>query len=168
MLQYQLFPRSFGITSEVGEVIKCFQRNYDKIKSPENTLNSDGVLKAISNDLKQLNFMVEQSKAKDDKIKVPVLFSLNNRIDKFFDADALSADGKIVLEVEAGRAYVNNQFLKDVFQACMMPSVDYLILAVRNDYRGNDDFSKIFQFFETLYINGRLQLPLKGIVLIGY
>jgi hypothetical protein len=50
----------------------------------------------------------------------------------------------------------------------MMPSVDYLILAVRNDYRGNDDFSKIFQFFETLYINGRLQLPLKGIVLIGY
>jgi len=168
MLQYQLFPRSFGITSEVEAVIKCFHNNNEKIKSPENNLNSDGVLKAISADLKHLNFKVEQSKAKEDKIKVPVLFSLNNRIDKFFDADAVSADGKIVLEVEAGRAYVNNQFLKDVFQACMMPSVDYLILAVRNDYRGNDDFSKIFQFFETLYINGRLQLPLKGIVLIGY
>jgi hypothetical protein len=168
MLQYQLFPRSFGITSEVNDVIKCFQKNYEKIKSPENNLNSDGVLKAINDDLRNINFKVEQSKAKDDKIKVPVLFSLNNRIDKFFDADAVSADGKIVLEVEAGRAYVNNQFLKDVFQACMMPSVDYLILAVRNDYRGNDDFSKIFQFFETLYINGRLQLPLKGIVLIGY
>jgi hypothetical protein len=93
---------------------------------------------------------------------------LNNRIDKFFDADAVSANGKIVLEVEAGRAYVNNQFLKDVFQACTMHGVDYLMLAVRNDYRGNDDFSKIFQFFEALYINGRLQLPLKGIVLIGY
>ncbi len=168
MLHYQLFPRSFGITSEVEDVIKCFQNNYNEIKSPENTLNSDGVLKVISRDLKLLNFKVEVSKAKDDKIKVPVLFSLNNKIDKFFDADAVSADGKIVLEVEAGRAYVNNQFLKDVFQACMMPSVDYLILAVRNDYRGNDDFSKIFQFFETLYINGRLQLPLKGIVLIGY
>lgn len=168
MLQYQLFPRSFGITREVNDVIKCFHKNYDKIKSPDNKLNSDGVLKAIASDLKLLNFRVEQSKAKDDKIKIPVLFSLNNRIDKFFDADAVSTDGKIVLEVEAGRAYVNNQFLKDVFQACMMPSVDYLILAVRNDYRGNDDFSKIFQFFETLYINGRLQLPLKGIVLIGY
>lgn len=168
MLQYQLFPRSFGITSEVEDVIKCFQNNYNKIKSPDNNLNSDGVLKSISADLKLLNFKVELSKAKADKIKVPVLFSLNNRIDKFFDADAVSEDGKIVLEVEAGRAYVNNQFLKDVFQACMMPSVDYLILAVRNDYRGNDDFSKIFQFFETLYINGRLQLPLKGIVLIGY
>lgn len=168
MLQYQLFPRSFGITYEVEMVIKCFHKNYNKIKSPDNNLNSDGVLKAISNDLRDLSFQVEQSKSKDDKIKIPVLFSLNNKIDKSFDADAVSADGKIVLEVEAGRAYVNNQFLKDVFQACMMPSVDYLILAVRNDYRGNDDFSKVFQFFETLYINGRLQLPLKGIVLIGY
>lgn len=168
MLTCQLFPRSFGITPEVEDVIKCFQLNYDKIKSPENNLSSDGVLKSIANELKVLNFKVEVSKAKDDKIKVPVLFSLNNRIDKYFDADAVGADGKIVLEVEAGRAYVNNQFLKDVFQACMMPSVEYLILAVRNDYRGNNDFTKIFQFFETLYINGRLQLPLKGIVLIGY
>jgi hypothetical protein len=167
-LQYQLFTRSFGINAEVESVINCFQKNYDAIKSPENNMTSDGVLKIISDELKVLGFRVEESKAQNDKIKVPVLFSLNNRIDKFFDADAVSADGKIVLEVEAGRAYVNNQFLKDVFQACMMPSVDYLILAVRNNYRGNDDFSKIFQFFETLYINGRLQLPLKGIVLIGY
>jgi len=168
MLQYQLFPRSFGVNTEVEAVINCFEKNYDAIKSPDNTLNSDGVLKVISDDLKALGFRVEESKANVDKIKVPVLFSLNNRIDKYFDADAVSADGKIVLEVEAGRAYVNNQFLKDVFQACMMYGVDYLMLAVRNDYRGNDDFSKIFQFFETLYINGRLQLPLKGIVLIGY
>jgi hypothetical protein len=168
MLQYQLFPRSFGINAGVEAFINCFQQNYDAVKSPENNLNSDGVLKIISKDLKQLGFNVEESKAQNDKIKVPVLFSLNNRIDKSFDADAVSADEKIVLEVEAGRAYVNNQFLKNVFQACMMPCVDYLILAVRNDYRGNDDFSKIFQFFETLYINGRLQLPLKGIVLIGY
>lgn len=50
----------------------------------------------------------------------------------------------------------------------MMPSVDYLILAVRNDYRDVEDFEKIYEFLETLYINGRLQLPLKGIVLIGY
>jgi hypothetical protein len=164
MLRYQLFLRSFGINAEVEAVIDCFQKNYDAIKSPEQNLSSDGVLKIISEDLKNIGFQVEESKSQNDKIKIPVLFSLNNRIDKFFDADAVSADGKIVLEVEAGRAYVNNQFLKDVFQACMMPSVDYLMLAVRNDYRGNDDFLKILQFFETLYINGRLQLPLKGIV----
>jgi hypothetical protein len=64
--------------------------------------------------------------------------------------------------------FFNNQFLKDLFQACRVPSVDYLMLAVRNDYRGVEDFEKIYEFLETLYINGRLQLPLKGIVLIGY
>ena len=167
-LLYQLFPRSFGIIPEVTKVIQCFETNYERIKSPKHTLNSDGVLRIIAADLKLLNFKVEESKAKIDKIDVPVLFSLNNQIDKSFHADAVSFDGKIVLEVEAGRAYANNQFLKDVFQACMMPSVEYLVLAVRNDYRGINDFDKIFQFLETLYINGRLQLPLKGIVLIGY
>jgi len=58
----------------------------------------------IADDLEALNFKVEKSKASIDKIKVPVLFSINNRVNKFFDADAVSADGKIVLEVEAGRA----------------------------------------------------------------
>jgi len=168
MLKYQLFPRSFGITPEVKEVIECFEKHYDNIKSPDNLLNSDEVLKIIRLSLEKINFKVEASKSQIDKIKVPVLFSLNNKIDKFFDADAVNTNETIVLEVEAGRAYVNNQFLKDIFQACMMPSVKYLILAVRNDYRGNDDFTKIFTFIETLYINGRLKLPLQGIVLIGY
>jgi hypothetical protein len=31
-----------------------------------------------------------------------------------------------------------------------------------------DDFAKIENFLETLYVSGRLQLPLKGILLIGY
>lgn len=168
MLKYQLFPRSISILPEIKEVINCFENNYDKIKSPENKLSSNDVLKAIRLSLEKINFKVETGKTQIDKIKIPVLFSLNNKIDKFFDADAVSEDQRIVIEVEAGRAYVNNQFLKDIFQACMMPNVEYLILAVRNDYRGHDDFKNIFAFLETLYINSRLQLPLKGIVLVGY
>lgn len=95
-LVYQLFPRSFGITDEIRAVISCFEKNYEQIKSPDNNLSSDGVLRVIADDLEMLNFKVEKSKASIDKIKVPVLFSINNRIDKFFDADAVSADGKIV------------------------------------------------------------------------
>jgi hypothetical protein len=167
-LKYQLFPRSFGITDEVKAVIACFQQHYGVIKSPDHNLSSDGVLKVICADLKLLSFKVEESKAKDDKIEVPVLFGLNNVPSKSFHADAVSIDGKIVLEVEAGRAYRNNQFLKDIFQACMMPQVEYLILAVRNHYYNSDDFQSIYQFLDTLYTSGRLQLPLKGIVLIGY
>ncbi|MCU0352087.1 MAG: hypothetical protein MUF43_14865 [Flavobacterium sp.] len=168
MLRYQLFPRSFGIVKEVQKIIDCFEKNYDKIKSPEHTLSSDDVLQIIRPDLEELDFDVETGKSNEGKIKVPVLYSLNGKEDKAFNADAVSKDNRIVLEVEAGRAFVNNQFLKDIFQACMMPYVEYLILAVRNDYRGHDDFSKIFLFLETLYINGRLKLPLQGIVLIGY
>jgi hypothetical protein len=168
MLKYQFFPRSVGISEEIKNVVKCFELVYDEIKSPENNLDSDGVLKKISPYLQALNFQVEISKKKEDKIPVPVLFGLNNKIDKYFSADALSADGKIVLEVEAGRAVVNYQFLKDIFQACMMYGVEYLIIAVRNDYQKKDDFQKVCVFLETLYISNRLSLPLKGILIIGY
>ena len=163
-----MFPRSVGMNEAIKKVINCFERHFSEIESPSHNLKSDEVLKMIAPDLKELGFQVEEGKAAGEKIPVPVLFGFNNRVDKFFDADAVSNDYSIVLEVEAGRAYTNNQFLKDVFQACMMYGVDYLMVAVRNDYRGHKDFEKIFNFFETLYINGRLQLPLKGIVLIGY
>ena len=99
---------------------------------------------------------------------MPVLFGENNSNDQSFNADGISNDDKIVLEVEAGRAVANYAFLKDIFQACMMHDVEFLILAVRNDYRGSDDFEKVYTFLETLYISGRLVLPLKGITLIGY
>ena len=80
----------------------------------------------------------------------------------------MSSDGRIVIEVEAGRATENNQFLKDLFQACMMFNVEYLVIAVRNIYRNHNDFEIIYTFLETLYISNRIQLPLKGILLIGY
>ena len=99
---------------------------------------------------------------------MPVLCGINNNIDKYFNADAVSNDGKIVIEVEAGRAINNNQFLKVIFQASMMFNVEYLIIAVRKNYRNNNDFNKIYTFLETLYISNRVHLPLKGILLIGY
>lgn len=168
MLRYQLFPRSVGITEQAQNVIRCFEAVYDRIKSPDNTLGSNGVLSLLRPYLEESHFRVESGKSKGEQIPVPVLFGLNNKIDKYFDADAVSDDGKVVLEVEAGRAVANYQFLKDIFQACMMYGVEYLIIAVRNNYRGGDDFQKIYSFLETLYISNRLSLPLKGIVLIGY
>ena len=43
----------------------------------------------------------------------------------------------------------------------MMHGVEYLVLAVRNDYQGNDDFRKVHSFLETLYISSPIQLPLR-------
>jgi hypothetical protein len=167
-LRYQLFPRSVGITEELLSIVKCFESVHENIKSSGNKLNSDGVLKILRPHLEAVGCKVETGKSKAEKIPVPVLFGLNNHIDKSFGADALSKNGKIVIEVEAGRAVLNYQFLKDIFQACMMHGVEFLVLAVRNSYLESDDFQRVHTFLETLYISNRLVLPLKGIVLIGY
>lgn len=50
----------------------------------------------------------------------------------------------------------------------MMHGVHYLGIAVRNVYQGNQDFEVVERFFSTLYASHRLQLPLRGVLLIGY
>ena len=112
--------------------------------------------------------MVETGKTTASKIRVPVLYGANGKVEKAFDADAYHQTEKVVIEVEAGRAVTNYQFLKDLFQACVMQDVDYLVIAVRQDYRGTDDYSKVVAFLETLYASSRLQLPLSGVLIIGY
>lgn len=168
MIRFQLFPRSKCISKEIQAIVDCFEKEADRIKSPDNNLSSNEVLEIVRPRLEKINFKVEIGKAANQKISVPVLFGLNNKIDKEFNADAISGDGKIVIEVEAGRATENNQFLKDIFQACMMCEVEYLVIVVRNEYRKHQDFQIVHTFLETLYISNRLHLPLHGIVLIGY
>lgn len=168
MIKYQFFPRSRGVTKDIQDVINCFRIVENDIDSTTKNFVSNDVLAIIRPHLEERGYRVEMGKSKDEKIDVPVLFGQDNKIDKSFYADALSADGRIVIEVEAGQATENHRFLKDIFEACMMFDVEYLVLAVRNTYRTHDDFQRIFTFLETLYISNRLQLPLKGILLIGY
>ena len=165
---YQLFPRSTGMTDELLAVINCFKHVSTIIDSNSNELHSNEVLSFLRIGLEKIDYSVEVNKSNEGKIMIPVLFGLNNEINKEFFADAVSADGRIVIEVEAGRAVVNNQFLKDIFQACMMYCVEYLVLAIRQKYKTRNDFNIVYNFLETLYISNRLQLPLKGILLIGY
>lgn len=168
MVRFQLFPRSKGVSASIQAIVECFELEIENIKSPQNNLSSNDVLALVRPHLEKLNFKVETGKSTNGKINVPVLFGFNNRIDKSFNADAISADGKTVIEVEAGRATENNQFLKDIFQACMMCDVETLVIAVRNEYRGHQDFEIVYTFLETMYISNRIHLPLKEIVLIGY
>ena len=147
-LQFQLFPRSVGITDKIQQVVNCFEQTYEEIKSPENELKSNEVLDILRPYLQRIGYVVETGKARGQKIPVPVLFGLNNTVDQSFNADGISDDGKIVLEIEAGRAVANFAFLKDIFHASMMYGVEILILAVRNDYRNNNDFNKVYTFLE--------------------
>ena len=176
MINYQFVPRSHGVTTEIKAIIDCFKQIEPQLEDESVHRTSNDVLALVRPYLEAIGFAVETGKGKEEKIDVPVLFGENNEVDKSFFADALSADGKIVIEVEAGRAVYNNQFLKDIFQACMMFEVEYLVIAVLNEYSSlsngkpviHNDYQIIRTFLETLYINGRLQLPLKGILLVGY
>jgi len=166
---YQFFPRTAQPEDALLNVYNCFEDVEDIINSTKQSEESNWVLSKVSAGLEDLEFRVEKSKKDSDKIIVPVLFGKNGSIDKRFDADALSGDGRIVVEVEAGRAYTNNQFLKDIFQASVMQGVEYLVLAVRETYRDKQkDFDQIYKFIDTLYSSERLKLPLKGILLVGY
>jgi hypothetical protein len=168
MINWQFFPKSRIIPEHLQNVLGVFELNESLISSDVHSYGSNEVLENVRTNLEKLDFQIEKSKKSNDKIKVPVLFGQNGKLEKYFDADGYNKINKTVIEVEAGRAVTNYQFLKDLFQACMMYEVDYLVIAVRKDYRGNPDFQNVITFFDTLYASGRLQLPLKGILIIGY
>jgi hypothetical protein len=168
VIQWQYYPKSDTAPLIAATVISAFQEANDKIDSSEHKLDSNRVLEAITPHLEAAGFQVETGKKAADKIHVPVLFGLNGQVDKSFDADAYHLESGFVLEVEAGRGVTNNQFLKDLFQACMMNGVNHLGIALRNDYRGANDFDKVLRFFDTMYASSRLHLPLQGILVIGY
>ncbi len=171
-MQWIYFPKTQPIPNHLKQIVKAFEGVHQGIDSTKNDneerLNSNEVLKILEPRLIKLGYEVEKSKSKSDKIIVPVLFGNDGRIDKYFEADALHRDLKTVIEVEAGRALVNNQFLKDIFQASVMSEVDYLVVAVRSLYRGKNDFEHISKWLEIIYQTNRIQLELEGILLIGY
>jgi hypothetical protein len=172
MTSWQYYPKSDQIPGHLLALVTAFTRAEANIGSVQDTgesdLSSNLVLAAMRDDLLALGYLVEAGKKAHDKIHVPVLFGRNGRVEKSFDADAFELSTGTVLEIEAGRGLVNNAFLKDLFEACMMQDVAYAAIAVRNVYKNSRDFEKVLSFFDTLYASRRLALPLQGVLIIGY
>nr|WP_281722997.1 hypothetical protein [Nitrosomonas nitrosa] len=168
MIEWIYFPKSDRPHSLCEPIVQAFSASLAGIGSAENKLDSNSVLAVVGDGLRSLGFTVETGKKYDQKIYVPVLFGHGGKVTKAFEVDAFHPGERFVLEIEAGRAIDNNQFLKDLFEACMMHDADYFCVAVRRDYRGKDDFAIVTTFLETLYASRRLSLPLKGILVIGY
>ena len=168
MINWMYYPKNMQVDNISEKIINAFESLESMIDSNTHTYSSNDVLSILEPDLTSRGFCVEKGKHAQEKIQVPVLFGLNGKIEKAFEADAYSAEYKYVIEVEAGRAVVNYQFLKDFFEACTMFDVNNLCIAVRNKYRGTNDFEKVCLFFNTLYQSGRVGIPLKGLLIIGY
>lgn len=168
MINWAYYPKNQKCDSVSEQVIGAFSNIANKIDSNIFQYESDAVLAIVRPELEKLGFSVEKSKKKVDTVEVPVLYGVNGKIEKAFEVDGYLPDSGYVIEVEAGRAVVNYQFLKDFFEATTMVGVDKLCIAVRNKYRTSADFDKVCKFFEAMYASGRLGLPLKGILIVGY
>ena len=166
--RHQFFPVNKKTPEHLVSVIKVFNEYEDKINSHKHKLDSNTVLEILRKNLEGVGFRIETGKKKNEKIKIPVLFGENGLIIKSFDVDGYHEEFKTVLEVEAGRGVMNNQFLKDFFEACIMVNVDYCIIAVRDTYLKQKDFEKVKDFFDSMYASGRMNIPLKGLLIVGY
>lgn len=168
------YPKTSRPSQLTRDVVASFDDVADRIDSEEEGarlgadergLSSNQVQRLVGPALKELGFEMENS---GKRINVPVLYGRNGRVEKAFRADGWQREERVVIEVEAGRAVTNYQFLKDIFQACMMDEIDGLIIAVRKVYKGSSDFNEVCKFMDTMYASGRLILPLKTLVVIGY
>lgn len=168
MTNWMYYPKNEKAPQDLVDIINAFKSIDGIVDSTCNKYKSNEVLGFVAPYLISLGFDVEVSKKSTDKIRRPVLYGLNGKEELSFEADAYCKKTKTVLEVEAGRAYTNYQFLKDFFQACMMLDAEYLVIAARNIYRNNKDFEKICYFFDALYNSNKMGIPLKGLLIIGY
>lgn len=168
MINWQYYPKSDKAPDHMISIVNVFEKHEDSISSDKKQLESTEVLSIVRNELLKIDFEVEKGKRKEERIQIPVLFGRNGKCEKFFEADAFNEKTCTVLEVEAGRGVTNYQFLKDLFEACMMYNIEYLAIAIRKIYRNRSDFNQVTTFFDTLYASRRLELPLVGILIIGY
>ena len=168
MINWMYYPKTKKVDSLSIGIVQQFEAVADNINSDNYDHSSNTVLEAVRQGLENLGFVVEKGKKAEEKIHVPVLYGMNGQTQLAFDADAYHLDGKYVIEVEAGRAVVNYQFLKDFFEACTMSDAEYLCIAVRNTYKNRKDFEKVCNFFDVLFLSNRLIIPLKGILIVGY
>ena len=168
--RWKSYPVSHRPPEFLPGVLEVFSEVWSDLNSEDNGLLSNDALALVAPGLARLGFQVETGKRVAERVSVPVLFGENGTVIKSFHADAYLVDTGVVVEIEAGQAVDNHRFLKDLFQACVMQDVNHLVIAVQTHYGKNkrDDYRTVERFFDTLYQSGRLNVPLKSIVLIGY
>src|SRR5215212_7578902 len=108
MIKWVFYPKSKKAPPLALQVVEAFQIVEQDIASESHDFDSNQALKIVAGRLAAIGFQVETGKKASEKICVPVLFGVNGKPEKSFDADAYHEPVGFVIEVEAGRAIVNN------------------------------------------------------------
>lgn len=125
MINWIYFPKSKSIHDHLKQVINVFQKKLDQISCEIHKHSNNFVLEKVRLDLGRIDYKLKDQNCIRIKLKFPVLFGRNGIREKYFNADGFQIETKTVIEVEAGRGVTNYQFLKVLFQACMMHEVDF-------------------------------------------
>jgi len=165
-LVWRYYPRSHALPEHLLDVVAAFEAA--RVEMDSNThpgLKSNSALEIVRPELERRGYRVKQP---NKKVRVPVLYGENGSPEKTYEVDALSSDGLTVVEVEAGTGVANNGYLKDLFQACLLPNVQYLVVAMRQVYQASRNYENVCVAFDTLYTSTRFSLPLRGVLVLGY
>jgi hypothetical protein len=123
--------------------------------------------------LEAAKFVVEGGKG-SKTIRRPVHFGEFGDAGRTYRIDSYQKEWKLALEVEAGRALKGNAVYRDLIQTSLLVGVEFLALAVPLKYVygtikvTENSYLETKSILDAIYSSDRLQLPLRGILLIGY
>ena len=100
-----IHPQSLRPPDVVKDVVWAFEQEHPDSVHQDN-LKSDDVQLSFVRFSKSVVLRWKQAKREQTRFFVPVLYGMNGKVEKYFDADAVDRERKLVLEVEAGRAIV--------------------------------------------------------------
>jgi hypothetical protein len=106
VIDWKFYPQNEVALDLLLGVIRCFENSEERITSDVQEHSSNEVLDILRPGLVKLGFEVEDKREKRP-IRIPVLFGRRGEWQKSFKVDAYHAEARVVIEVEAGRAYTN-------------------------------------------------------------
>lgn len=170
------FPRWQRPAPWTTALIQSFIICRPEIDTAHNDKKSDAVLAALRPELEKIGFAVEKDKSQEGKLYRPVFFADNGRPDRQYEIDAYHPHDQIVLEIEAGRATLGNAIYRDIVQMALLVDVQYAAVAVPLTYRYSSTGKQSVNFaykecrsiLDSIYGGRRLDLPFKGLLLVGY
>jgi hypothetical protein len=143
------------------------------------SVRSDSILAYLRPGLVALDYTVEASKKKVDKVIRPVLFGPQGSEDVHYEVDAMHDLLGIVLEIEAGRGARANAVYRDLIRASLIVEARFFAIGVMRTYRharkakpeGTEEvqgYRETIAQLDAIYASRRLALPFDGVLVFGY
>ncbi|OBA77475.1 hypothetical protein A5633_18245 [Mycolicibacterium elephantis] len=172
--RWSFFPRNIYPPTWASDLVDVTTRVEKQISTvgDEVRLTSDAVLRELRPELESLGFIVETSKTRAGKIRRPVLFGENGKPRVSYEIDAFHDEFGIAVEVEAGRGVANNADYRNIVRTALILDATYLVLFMPIYYRTANSvtqgYKRTLEQLDAIYASRRLQLPFRGILLVGY